>query len=147
MTIRNLQSTDLPACADLFSSVFSNPPWNENWTVESAHHRLADCFATPNFLGVLAADEQRLAGFAVGYLQRYMEERHYFLLELCVDTHRQRQGIGRALLDQLTTQLKKAGANRAYTLTARDSAAQEFYAKAGFYMSPKMILMAHRFRS
>lgn len=145
MKIRSLLPADIPACAALFSKVFSNPPWNENWTPESARRRLADCAATPNFIGVLAEDEPDPMGFAVGYLQHYMDERHYFLLELCVDTQRQRQGIGSALLNELTTLIKAAGANRAYTLTARDTAAQAFYEKAGFYVSPKMILMARRF--
>lgn len=147
MKISSLQPADITPCAGLFSSVFSNPPWNENWTLESSHRRLADCAATPNFLGVLAEDEQGLAGFAMGYLQHYMDERHYFLLELCVDTHRQRQGVGGALMAALNTHLKEAGASRAYTLTARDTPAQSFYEKAGFYVSPKMILMARRFSS
>jgi aminoglycoside 6'-N-acetyltransferase I len=145
MKIRRLLSADIPTCATLFSAVFSNPPWNENWTTETAQRRLADCAATPNFIGVLAEDEQGPAGFAVGYLQHYMDERHYFLLELCVDTHRQRQGIGNALMTALNIRIKEAGANRAYTLTARDTAAQKFYEKAGYYVSPKMILMAQRF--
>lgn len=147
MTIRSLLPSDISTCATLFSAVFSAAPWHENWTNESAHRRLADCFATPNFIGVLAEDAQGTAGFAVGYLQHYMDERHYFLLELCIDTHRQRQGVGTALMSALTTRIKEAGANRAYTLTARDTAAQKFYEKAGFYVSPKMILMAQRFTS
>lgn len=126
MTIRSILPADIPTCATLFSAVFSNPPWNENWTLENAHRRLADCVATPNFLGVLAEDNYAVTGFAMGYLQHYMDERHYFLLELCVDTHRQRGGIGGALMSALNTRLKEA---------------------AGFYVSPKMILMARRFTS
>lgn len=145
MKIRSFLDADIPACATLFSALFSSPPWNENWTIETAHRRLADCAATPNFIGVLAEDAQGLAGFAVGYLQHYMNERHYFLLELCVDTRRQRQGVGSALMTELHSRIKEAGANRAYTLTARDTAAQKFYEKAGFYVSPKMIVMARRF--
>lgn len=147
MTIRSILPSDIPACALLFSTVFSSPPWNETWTVESSHRRLADCAATPNFLGVLAEDENGVAGFAVGYLQHYMDERHYFLLELCVDTKRQRQGIGGTLTAALNSRLEATGVNRAYTLTARDTPAQKFYEKAGFYVSPKMILMARRFTS
>ncbi len=147
MNIRSLLPADIPPCAALFSAVFSSPPWNENWTLENAHRRLADCAATPHFIGMIAENEQGPAGFAVGYLQHYMDERHYFLLELCVETSRQRQGVGGALMAALTTRLKEAGATRAYTLTARETAAQAFYEKASFYVSPKMILMAQRFTS
>jgi aminoglycoside 6'-N-acetyltransferase I len=147
MTIRSLLPSDISTCATLFSTVFSAAPWHENWTNESARRRLDDCAATPNFIGVLAEDDKGTAGFAVGYLQHYMDERHYFLLELCIDTHRQRQDVGTTLMNALTTRIKEAGANRAYTLTARDTATQKFYEKAGFYVSPKMILMARRFTS
>ena len=145
MTIRDLQPTDVATCAQLFTEVFSSPPWNEAWTLESARRRLADCAATPHFMGVLAEDEGAVAGFAFGNLQHYMEEKHYYLLELCVDTRRQRQGVGGAIVTALTARIEAAGASRIYTLTARDTAAQKFYGKAGFYVSPKMIMMARRF--
>lgn len=137
MTLRPIQPADVDACAQLFATVFSNPPWNETWTPASALRRLADCAATPNFLGMLAEDTDGPVGFAFGYLQHYMDEKHYYLLELCVDTRRQRQGVGGALMTALHAQIQAAGANRIYTLTARDTAAQAFYEKAGFYVSPK----------
>ncbi len=147
MTIRDVQPADVTTCARLFCEVFSNPPWNEDWTMETAHRRLADCAATPHFVGVLAEDGNDVAGFAFGNLQHYMHEQHYYLLELCVDTRRQRQGIGGVIMEALYTRIQEKGANRIYTLTARDTAAQAFYEKAGFYVSPKMILMARRFSS
>ena len=36
MTIRDLQPADVAACAKLFMEVFSSPPWNEAWTLDSA---------------------------------------------------------------------------------------------------------------
>jgi ribosomal protein S18 acetylase RimI-like enzyme len=145
MTTRPVQSTDVAPCATLFADVFSNPPWNETWTSETAERRLRDCAATPHFIGVLAESAEGIGGFAFGYLQQYMNEQHYYLLELCVDTRRQRQGLGGALITALNTRIQAAGASRIYTLTARDTAAQRFYEKAGFYLSPKMVLMARRF--
>ncbi|CAM3069610.1 GNAT family N-acetyltransferase [Rariglobus hedericola] len=144
MTIRDLALADIPPCARLFTDVFSNPPWSEHWTETSALRRLDDCARTPHFLGLLVEDERGLCGFAFGYSQYYLDEQHYYLLELCIDTARQRQGVGGALLTALKGKAIESGISRLYTLTARDTPAQDFYAKHGFYVSPKMIMMAHR---
>jgi aminoglycoside 6'-N-acetyltransferase I len=144
MTIRTIIPADIPNCARLFTNVFSNPPWSEHWTQSSALQRLDDCAHTPHFLGFLAEDEHGLCGFAFGYSQHYLDEKHYYLLELCIDTARQRQGVGTALLAALKDKATESGISRLYTLTARDTPAQDFYAKHGFYVSPKMIMMAHR---
>jgi ribosomal protein S18 acetylase RimI-like enzyme len=145
LNFRDIQTSDIESCSTLFAAVFSAPPWNENWTPENARRRLGDCAATPGFIGLLAEDEHGIAAFAFGYLQHYMDEQHYNLLEFCVAPRIQRQGVGHALLAELNTRLSAAGASRVCTLTARDTPAQKFYEKAGFYVSPKMILMARRF--
>jgi ribosomal protein S18 acetylase RimI-like enzyme len=144
MTIRAIATDDIPHCARLFTEVFCNPPWNEHWTQTSALRRLDDCARTPGFLGLLTEDERGLCGFVFGYSQHYLDEQHYYLLELCIDTARQRQGVGAALLTALKAKAAEAGISRLYTLTARDTPAQDFYTKNGFYVSPKMIMMAHR---
>jgi len=144
MTIRSIVPADIPHCAQLFVDVFSNPPWSEHWTQASALQRLDDCACTPHFLGLLAEDERGLCGFAFGYSQHYLDEKHYYLLELCIDIARQRQGVGAALITTLKAKAAESGISRLYTLTARDTPAQDFYAKHGFYVSPKMIMMAHR---
>lgn len=143
--IRETVPADWTDCATFFREAFNAPPWNEAWTDDSALQRLADCARTPNFLGLIAEDGADIVALAFGYSQRYQEELHYFLLEFCVANDRQRQGIGAALLAELHTRLQAAGVNRIYTLTARETAAQDFYAKEGFYMSPKMMMMARRY--
>ena len=147
MTTRNVEPADIERCAAVFASVFSAPPWSENWTPENSFQRLADCAATPGFIGLLVEDAHGVAAFAFGYLQRYMDEKHYNLLEFCVAPRAQRKGVGGALLRELEARLRAAGANRLCTLTARGTPAQSFYEKAGLYVSPKMILMARRFTS
>ena len=145
MTIRESTPADLSACARFFAEVFNAAPWDENWTEESSLQRLADCAATPNSLGMVAEDGNGIAALAFGYWQRYQEEKHYYLLEFCVANERQGEGIGKPLMETLHSRLQADGVNRIYTLTARETPAQDFYEKAGFYVSPKMILMARRF--
>ena len=145
MIIRECTAIDLPACARFFSTVFNSPPWDEIWSEESSLQRLSDCATTPNFLGLVAEDDSGIAALAFGYWQRYQEERHFYLLEFCVANDRQGEGIGTRLMEDLHARLQAGGIQRIYTLTARDTPARGFYEKAGFYVSPKMILMARRY--
>ncbi len=145
MIIRDSTPADLPDCARFFSSVFNAEPWNESWSIESSLERLSGCVATPNFLGFVAEDESGIAALAIGYWQRYQDERHFYLLKFCVANERQDEGVGTLLLEALHDRLQSDGVHRIYTLTARETPAQEFYEKRGFYVSPKMILMARRY--
>jgi aminoglycoside 6'-N-acetyltransferase I len=143
--IRETVPADWTDCASFFMEVFNAPPWNEAWTADSALQRLADCARTPHFLGLIAEDGAEIVGMAFGYSQRYQGEMHYFLLELCVASGRQREGIGGALLAELNRRLQASGVNRIYTLTARETPARAFYENEGFYLSPKMVVMARRY--
>ena len=145
ITIRETVPADWTDCAGFFVEVFNAPPWSEAWTEDSALQRLADCARTPNFLGLIAEDGAEIVGMAFGYSQRYQEEMHYFLLEFCVANGRQREGIGGSLLKELQGRLQASGVSRIYTLTGRETAAQAFYEKKGFYVSPKMVMMARRY--
>ncbi|MEK7951230.1 GNAT family N-acetyltransferase [Luteolibacter soli] len=145
MTFRESTPADLSACSRFFAEVFNAAPWDENWSLESSLQRLSDCAATPNFLGMVAEDDTGIAALAFGYWQRYQEEQHYYLLEFCVANDRQGEGIGARLMEALHARLQNDNVNRIYTLTARETPAQDFYEKAGFYVSPKMILMARRY--
>jgi aminoglycoside 6'-N-acetyltransferase I len=145
ITIRETVPADWTDCASFFVEAFNAPPWNEGWTADSALQRLADCARTPHFLGLIAEDGAEIVGMAFGYSQRYQEEMHYFLLEFCVANSRQREGIGGSLLKELHRRLQAAGVSRIYTLTGRETPGQAFYEKEGFYVSPKMVMMARRY--
>ncbi len=92
----------------------------------------------------MVEDLDGIHGFAFGNIQYYGIERHYYLLELCIRTDRQRAGIGTRILATLKEKMKKEGVARIYTLTARDTPAHDFYGKLGYYTSPKMVMMVQR---
>jgi len=60
---------------------------------------------------------------------------------MCVATERQRHGVGTALLNALEEKLNNQGVEKLYLHTARDTSAQTFYQKNGFYVGSKMIMM------
>jgi aminoglycoside 6'-N-acetyltransferase I len=129
--ISPLTANDLDACATLFARTFSEPPWNETWHPTDARQRLTDMLHTPRAHGArTTTPDGTLTGFAIGHLQRYGSDDHFFLAEMCVHPDHQRRRIGTHLLDALAQQLPDI--RHWYLLTARDSPAAAFYTAHGF---------------
>jgi aminoglycoside 6'-N-acetyltransferase I len=74
----------------------------------------------------------------------WKQGRHFYLKEMCIVPHRQRSGIGTAILEALCRGLAAMGVEAIYLLTLRDSPAAVFYEKSGFRVSPRMIQMGKR---
>lgn len=90
---------------------------------------------------IIASDSQIL-GFALGFSEPWHEGPHFYLKEMCVHADFQRQGLGSSLMESLLAQLKEHNTQKIYLLTSRGDLSENFYLKAGFYTSPKMIMMA-----
>lgn len=131
----------LETAVALFVEVFAAEPWNEVWSFSSAQRRLGDLVRTPGFVGVAALLGGELVGFALGRLEAYREEEHYYLQEMCVSTRCQRQGIGTKILNFLQDRLGERGCSQIYLLTARDSAPESFYLQRGFSPSRRTTVM------
>jgi len=140
---RPFEAQDLDACIEIYLETFASPPWNESWDPVVVRARLDQIVRTPGFFGaILGAGEPE--GFALGFSEPWHEGSHFYLKEMCVRPTLQRRGHGSALMEYLTSQLVSRDIRRIYLLTARGDLSQAFYSKAGFYISPKMILMARR---
>lgn len=137
-----VERTNLAECVALFVSVFNNASWNENWDIETVAERLEDCYRTPGFYGLIVRIENEVVGFAMGNTERWDKTKHFYLKEMCVASDHQRRGVGTELMNALERELKNQGVGRIYLHTARDSPAQGFYDKQGFYVSAKMIMMS-----
>lgn len=141
-----VQPDDLAACAKVFVEVFSAPPWNEDWAASAALTRLTEIARTPGFVGLKATSDGRLVGFAMGYTETLADRTDYYLKEMCVLPAMQGRGGGTALLEELKGRLAAMGVGKIYLLTRRDAPAAGFYAKNGFYVSDRMIMMGHWLR-
>ena len=142
-TVCNFRESDLIQCVSLFVSTFAQTPWNESWHPHVVQARLDQIVRTPGFLGVVLGDEL-IQGFALGFSEPWHEGTHFYLKEMCISHEHQRQGLGTRLMEFLLAELALRDTKRVYLLTAKGDASEAFYSKAGFYTSPKMILMARR---
>lgn len=128
-------------CADLFILVFNSPPWDEMWKQQEALNRLEDCYNTPESYGVVATVNDEVVGFAIGYVEKWYDGKHFYLKEMCVKSSNQRSGIGTKIFNTLSQSLISQDVNQLYLLTMRDSIAEAFYKKCGFDNS-KMIVIS-----
>ena len=142
--IREFTADTLDDCASLFVSVFNQAPWNDSWTLESARKRLSEVFSTPNSMGFVFY-EYKISGFILGHCEQGPDGKEFHLAEMCVRSDRQRQGIGSGLLAHLEEELNQMAINSIYLITARDGQAEAFYARNGYRVNSRMIVMVHRF--
>ncbi|WDL89800.1 hypothetical protein IUJ58_25970 (plasmid) [Priestia aryabhattai] len=50
--VRLLSENDLEEAANIFTSVFSDVPWNEPWSYKTSYKRLLDISLTPGYIGI-----------------------------------------------------------------------------------------------
>lgn len=135
---------DLDAGARLYRAAFNGPPWNDDWTVETARTRLAEIVDTPGYRGFAASTDGELVGLAVGNAERWHTGEHFHLKEMCVRPEEQGSGIGTRLVAHLVEDLRDAGVERVYLLTARDGPASAFYRSRGFRREDGMRMHSRR---
>jgi len=131
-------------CTSLFVEVFNSEPWNDEWTEETATRRMSMIFANQGFVGVGHYSEDRLNGIVVGYREQWFDGEHFNIIEFCVRSDQQGKGIGTKILLQLERTLAQLRVKKIYLLTMRDSLAESFYKKNGYYVSGKMMMMGKR---
>lgn len=141
MEFEPIKYSHLKDCSDLLVTVFNVSPWNETWSFETALKRLEDSYATPGFYGIIAVDGSKALGFALGYSETWYAGKNFYLKEMCVQSDKQRSGIGTEILDVLCRDLDKKGVDMIYLLTMRDSPAAAFYEKYEFSYSTSMSMM------
>lgn len=154
LILRPFEEADLELSADLYTETFARPPWNEVWDRRVVLARLRQIADTPHCFGLVATAEAsgnggsagfrtpELLAFVIGYSEPYHDGFHFYLKEMCVHPGHQRQGIGSRVMESLISILKERNNHRLYLLTSRGDMSEDFYTKAGFYTSRKMILMA-----
>lgn len=147
MEIVQVKESTIDSHAALLVEVFSQEPWCESWAVENAHDRLLCYQNSPYFLGLSAIVNDELIGFLFGNFEPYQKSSQYIIKEMCVKTKNQRTGVGKKLLSELNSLLKKSNAATSYLLTRKGSPAESFYLNSGYLLSESMGLYFNETKS
>jgi ribosomal protein S18 acetylase RimI-like enzyme len=141
--IRKIQENDLPNLAELFVSVFNEPPWSENWKYDWAYQRLHILFNSYGFYGCLAESRNGIVGSVLTRIGSYKGELELEIAECFVSKNEQRKGVGSALLNNLKLYAKNEGISSLVLFTDRNTYASKFYKKYGFQSHEENIFMSH----
>ena len=138
MRIIEIKKNNIQNHAKLFVETFTQEPWLEDWTIETAYSRLFCYQNTPNFIGLSVIKEDKLIGFIFGNIEPYQRSFHFLLKEMCVKVEYQREGIGKKLMLQLDKILKEKEVTSVILLTQKGSSAEKFYLNSGYSVAASM---------
>jgi GNAT superfamily N-acetyltransferase len=134
LSIRAMANRDIRHFSLLFQRIFSQPPWNETWSIAFIHDLAWKIMRRPGYIGTVAEYESRPVGYAIGYeLPRVPFIPGFFYLDhLFVDEEYRGIGVGGGLLAKMAL---LAGIRRMGTMllmTKKNSPAEALYLDEGF---------------
>ena len=141
MIYLELEEKHLPALAELYVEAFNAPPWNDQWTVESAAKRLSQMMNCEGFYGLVSVEDDRICGMILGNHEIFYDCTHFNIKEFCVDIKLRGAGVGTKLLDEFLSRLKERGIDEAILFTSRTDGTEGFYHKRGFRSFNSMVMM------
>jgi aminoglycoside 6'-N-acetyltransferase I len=121
--------------------VFNAEPWNDKWTLGTAHKRLNDIYISPNFEGVLCMEYGQVKGAIFGNYEQFYDGVHYNLREMFISNELQGKGIGSKLLKELEKRLGDLGVSTIILFTSKGNKTSEFYLKNDFLEWDDMVMM------
>ncbi|HFI0120921.1 TPA: GNAT family N-acetyltransferase [Streptococcus suis] len=133
MELKELIVADMEMVKELFLSVFSQEPWNDDWSDEEQLDRyLGDLLSHPRALCFGLIDQDMLIALSLGHIRYWYEGTEYRIEELCISRDYQGRGIGQAFLKRIEEQLAERSIIHIILQTERKLPAFSFYKKCGF---------------
>lgn len=131
--LKELKMDSFDVITDFFVSVFSNEPWNDDWSDKSQLHAyMTELIDNRNSLVFGLFIDNNIVGLSMGYVKHWYEGTEYVINEFCVKTEKQGQGLGSIFIELIDGSIKKRGINTIFLLTDRNVPAYDFYKKNGF---------------
>lgn len=138
ITFRQLDHSSFDEIKELFKSVFTAPPWNDDWSDErQLDEHLKDLMGARTPLAFGLFEEETLIGLSLGYIKHWYAGTEYVIDELCIRPEKQRSGYGTAFLAQIEAELQNRGVHTIFLTTERNVPAFAFYCKLGFTELPE----------
>lgn len=142
--IQRYEAILLDGIIDLFVTVFNAPPWNDAWTKEAAQEYVSRIIHDSYFSGICCIENDEVAGFLFGVYEYWYTGETFHIKELCVSPNVRNKGYGSEMLRALEDELRSKKARSIFLLTERNSDAEKFYMKNGYYKNEKLGAMGKK---
>ena len=144
---KQLSTADTDRIRELFCSIFTAEPWNDDWSdEEQLRLYLHDLTGQENSLTYGLFEKDELIGISMGHTKHWYTGTEYCIDEFGIRTDRQGQGAGTYFMKEIETEIRRLGMTHIFLLTESDVPAYDFYRKNGFYKLPKNVALAKRIR-
>lgn len=131
--IKLLNENDLNLIKSLFIDVFTNEPWNDDWSNENQlNHYLLDIIGNRNSLSIGLISNNELLGISLGSIIHWYTGTEYYIREFCIQRSYQHQGIGSIFLNHIEKHLSGIQIKSIILSTDSDTPAYSFYIKNDF---------------
>lgn len=130
MIIRMTENADIEELAKAMALSYSEPPWNEEWSVDKAKERVGSVLSNYNATGFCAIENGEMIGGVLGFEDPYADESFFFVSEIFVAPKCKRRGVGRTLLCHLEQYLSSKGISVMQLISIDDNL--KFYEANGF---------------
>lgn len=148
MMIKKLNPEYKSEVQKLFHSVFSKPPWNDQWDMENQLPAyLSDLMDNQNSISLGYYHEDQLIGISLGYVFHWWEGTDYFIKEFCIDSAFQGAGHGKQFLEEMNDFLNSESIKAIWLMTERTVPAYAFYQKNGFHELKENVMFAKSVRT
>lgn len=145
LTFRRLDERDLPAAAELFCRVFTQEPWQDDWSdADQLRLYLHDLTGQSNSLTFGLFAGEALVGLSMGHVRHWYSGTEYCIDELCIRTECQGQGLGARFVREIEAACRGMGLKYLFLLTEDDVPAYAFYKKLGFTESEHNVAFSKR---
>ena len=130
--IRQMQESDISACAEILCAVYNNEMWQCNWTMKTGVAYLEDYFEAKKFVGFILEEDGKIIGAMFAHEKIWWNNSELYIDEMFILPEKQRGGYGSMLIhvaDEYVKEHKLAGLT---LCTNKYAPAPNFYRKNGF---------------
>ena len=133
MELSLLTSADRARITALFYDVFTNDPWNDDWSdAAQLDAYITDLIGQRNALTLGYVDGDRLVGLSMGFIKHWYSGTEYYIDEFCIDRRMQGRSIGTSFMKAIEQYLAKREIRQIFLQTERTAPAYGFYLNRGF---------------
>lgn len=133
LKIKRLTINDKEIITDVFTSVFTKEPWNDDWSdTNQLDMYINDLVGQGYSLTYGLFEDDELIGISMGYIKHWYRGTEYIINEFCVKTERQGAGAGSFFIAEIEKAIKEMGLKQIFLLTDSNVPAYNFYKKNGF---------------
>ena len=141
MKFEEISLLDVNELSSMYVETFNSPPWNDEWSRETASIRLRQMINCEGFFGIKAYQDDVLCGMILGNQEQFYNGIMFNIKEFCVKNKMRNNGIGTKILAEFEKELRNKGITEIVLFTSRNDGTEGFYHKRGLKSYNSMVMM------